>query len=815
MKVSYNWLQTYFDTTLPSPEEVGEKLTFHAFEIEGIEKVGGDSVIDVDVLPNRAHDCLSHRGIAKELSVILEIPLKEDVFRVEENELPRSKRLTLTVEDEILCKRHTAVLITGVTVGESPEWLRARLESMGQRSINNIVDATNYVMFNIGQPIHAFDADRFKEEDDTIGIAIRQARKGEEITLLGESEVRTLDKETLVLADIHNDTPLDVAGIKGGVAAELDEYTTSIVVSAANFNQTNIRKTSQKLKLRTDASTRFENGLAPDITYHGLTQVVKLIQELAGGNVEGYVDEYPQRKSITYKIGVSIEDVNKLLGTDITGADIEHILSRFGFTYEKVNPIKKVLELAPTLKGASYKYSASISYDAPHIFDCSSFIGYVFSQAGIALPRMVIDQYVYGEEINEDDLQPGDLVFSRSNPETRKEYKFKFLANGETLTHFGPQTESQEFLSGTKVDGGVSHNGIYLGDGRVIHASESMGVTTEKIKESGYFNDVVGYRRMVSVADNERYVVEIPFERLDLHAHTSFLTSGNKEDLIEEIGRIYGYENIGEDIPKKDSEVPIHRKYYYAEKVREFLTSQGFTEVYTYSLRDRGELEIENPLASDKNFVRSTLREGIKESVVLNEKNVPVLGLDIIKVFEIGNVYVSGEECTMVCLGINKNNVGDILNLLEDDLQIKIKEGVGHTEVLASEKDTKEFHIIEFNLDVVLTSLPEPKEYDVRPEEKTFSYKPFSLYPAVLRDIAVWVPDNLSGDDVLTLITKEAGELLIQSSLFDEYRKDGRVSYAFKLVFQSQEKTLSDEEVNEIMEKIANNLNARDGFEVR
>ncbi|MEX0652076.1 MAG: phenylalanine--tRNA ligase beta subunit-related protein [Candidatus Paceibacterota bacterium] len=656
MKVSYNWLQTYFDTPLPSPEAVGEKLTFHAFEIDGVEKVGEDFVIDVDVLPNRAHDCLSHRGIAKELSVILDIPFKKDVLRTELGKvgagLPQSKILSVEVDNARLCRRYTSAVIQGVKVGPSPVWLQKSLETLGQKSINNVVDATNYVMFGLGQPLHAFDASRLKQANGKFLIHVRSAKRGEKITVLtGEEYVLTQDD--LLIVDGNADTPIGIAGIKGGLAAHVDETTTDIIIESANFHPINTRKTSQSIKVRTDASARFENELASEMALYGLTEVVALIQEIAGGAVEGYVDVYPLQRSMQYKAGVSINEINGLLGTQIVAKDVENILNRFGFSYEKVSPIEKVLACVATLIGVPYKYGASISYDAPHAFDCSSFVGYAFAQAGVGLPRMAIDQYVYGKEITEADLQPGDIIFSRSNPEDRKELTFNLLADGTEVTHKGPQTRSQEFLSGTEVVDGVSHNGIYLGAGKVMHASQE-GVIEELYKESSYFSDVVGFRRM-SNAD-ERYVVAVPFERLDLHAHTSFLVSGNKEDLIEEIARIYGYTNIGEVTPWRKGDVPVHKKYYYAEKIRDFLTQRGFTEVYTYSLRDNGELELENPFASDKNFFRVNLRDGVSSSITLNEKNSAVLGLDTVKVFEIGDVFKDNKEQTAVCIGVSKKD---------------------------------------------------------------------------------------------------------------------------------------------------------------
>ena len=804
MKASYRWLQSYFDAPLPSPEKVAELLTFHSFEVETIGKTGDDFVFDIDILPNRAHDCLSHLGIARELSVLLEIPLKRDVLREKVQTLPTSSRLTLSIVDTLNAPRHMAAFISGVTVKESPEWLRRYLESIGQRSINNIVDATNYVMFALGQPTHVFDADTLTKKDGVIGITIRRARKGERVTLLGGDEY-ILDEEMLVLADTHSGVPLDIAGIKGGVSAELTEKTSSLVLSAANFKGASVRKTSQRLKLRTEASVRFENELAPELSYYGITEVIQLIQDIAGGEVEGYIDTYPIRKSSQYKIGVSVNEVNALLGTNITGGAMEHIFSRLKFPYEKLNPLEKVLALATALVGMPYKYGASISYDAPHAFDCSSFVGYVFAQAGVSLPRIAIDQYVYGSRIEKDELSPGDLVFS-TNEGHAKKHTFTRVSDGAEVEHVGAAKSSQEFLAGTKVDEGVSHCGIYVGDGRVIHASSSNGVVVEDMEASDYFKNIISYRRVAQ--KEERYVVTVPFERLDLRARTSFLTSGNKEDLIEEIGRVYGYQNVPVLTPKRNSGRPhISAHYYYAEKIRCFLTNMGFTEVYTYSMRDFGRIEIENPIAGDKSFLRDGLRYGIEESIACNQKNLPLFDAKNINLFEIGKVFGGStkdlKEYTAVCIGSSaKENAEQAAKALSTKLGMSLK-------------GTWSEGVFEFNLDAAILKLPTPGAYEAIFGHEHFSYTPFSVYPFALRDIAVWVPEGVSAHELTGRIKECAGILLARVALFDEYKKDGRISYAFRLVFQSREKTLSDKDVKGIMDAVIAVLNKQEGFEVR
>lgn len=333
MKISYAWLQEYFEQKLPAPEKISEALTFHAFEIESVEKVDEDSVIDVKVTPNRGHDALSHRGIAKEISAILNIPIAKDPLRGEAKLEPISQELTVTIENPQLCRRYSAAVIKGVAVKQSPVWLQRRLEALGQRPINNIVDATNFIMFNLGEPLHAFDIAHMAEKDGNQAIFVRNAAEGETIETL-EKTKRTLTPSMLLIADGVNSKALGIAGIKGGRAAEIGEKTRDIVIEAANFNGVSIRKSAKALALRTDASTRFEHELSPELTPHALREVVEIILKIAGGELEGYADVYPQPQK-ERKVTTALSHANKILGLALSGSDVEDIFVRLDFAYER------------------------------------------------------------------------------------------------------------------------------------------------------------------------------------------------------------------------------------------------------------------------------------------------------------------------------------------------------------------------------------------------------------------------------------------------------------------------------------------------
>lgn len=298
---------------------------------------------------------------------------------------------------------------------------------------------------------------------------------------------------------------------------------------------------------------------------------------------------------------------------------------------------------------------------------------------------------------------------------------------------------------------------------------------------------------------NKKFEVTPPPEREDLKI---------KADIIEEVARIYGYENI-KAIPFKKTEKRqnINKKFYYANKIRNFLINEGFCEVYTYTFRDRGEIEIIKPFASDKNFLRESLRDGISKSIEQNIKNIPLLDSFDIKIFEIGNVFTKDSEYTSFALGWSYKDE-NILDKLSEFIGVKLEEKI-------------ENNIFETNFDKLLKKLSELEDTyanllqdDFKTKEKIL-FKPISQYPFVLRDIALWVPPDKTSDDILKIIKKEAGELLVNIKLFDVFEKDNRVSYAFNLVFQSYEKTLSDEDINKIIDKIIFALNHNSGWEVR
>ncbi|HUT96270.1 MAG TPA: phenylalanine--tRNA ligase subunit beta, partial [Candidatus Paceibacterota bacterium] len=331
MKISYNWLREYLPK-LPKPEKLANLLIVHSLEVKAIEKLARDYILDIDVLPNRGHDCLSYIGIAKECAALLGLKITQPCLPVgrrkykleEDKKLKTSDFIKIEVQDREACPRYTARVIDNIKIGPSPKWLKEKLESIGQKSINNIVDATNYIMFETGQPLHAFDYEKISGRK----IIVRQAKKGEKIATL-DNELIDLDDDFLVIADTKN--PLALAGIKGGKRAEISKNTKTIVLESANFNLGTVRTASRKINLRTEASIRFEYGLDANLTGEAIDKVAVLIKEVAEGKIaRGIIDVYA-KKVYPIKINLDIKKVENILGKTISKTEITRILKLLGF----------------------------------------------------------------------------------------------------------------------------------------------------------------------------------------------------------------------------------------------------------------------------------------------------------------------------------------------------------------------------------------------------------------------------------------------------------------------------------------------------
>lgn len=327
MLISKKWLQSYFVAELPSAQKIADTLMLHSFEIEELSEVGTDWVIDIDVLPNRAHDCLCHQGVAYELAGLLNLALKEHRYSTDEIIMNPDAAVSVAVMNLDQCGRYMATLVKNIEVRESPEWLKSRLTSMGQKSINALVDATNYVMFDLGQPMHVFDADKVVG-----GITVRNAQPEETMTTLSGEELELLETD-LVICD--NEGILALAGVKGGTRAKVTAATTNIIIESAYFNPTTTRSTARRVKILTDASKRYENEITAEKVHPATTAMLSLILGVAGtDSTEIYTatDIYPEPETV-FQLEFTMEHTARLLGFAITEKEISEILDRFKYEY--------------------------------------------------------------------------------------------------------------------------------------------------------------------------------------------------------------------------------------------------------------------------------------------------------------------------------------------------------------------------------------------------------------------------------------------------------------------------------------------------
>jgi phenylalanyl-tRNA synthetase beta chain len=322
MKVVYNWLKQFVDVTA-SPADLRARLSLAGIAVDSIEETAAGPVLDAEVTANRP-DCLGHLGIAREVAAIYRLPLKplRPKLTAAAQKVADATRVEIAAPE--MCGRFTARILRGVKVQPSPDWLRQGLEAIGEKSINNVVDVTNYVMFELGHPLHAYDFDTLAEKR----IVVRRAKPGEKIRTLDGAD-RTLTKEMCAIADAAR--AIGIGGVMGGADTEISFSTQNILLECAWFDPIAVRRTSKALGLRSEASYRFERGADPEMAELASRRAAELIQQLGGGEIlAGVVDIYPQREP-EKKIELSRKELLRVMGADVPDRDVEAILSALGF----------------------------------------------------------------------------------------------------------------------------------------------------------------------------------------------------------------------------------------------------------------------------------------------------------------------------------------------------------------------------------------------------------------------------------------------------------------------------------------------------
>ena len=498
MLISHNWLKKYFTDSaqeLPDVKTIENTFTMGIFEIEGVQTVSSgelnDTIFDVKVLPDRAHYCYSHRYVAQELGALLNIKAKLPIYDPEKiaalvDETNEKLVVSVNVAEEktgenkdgegrFVCPRYMARLVENVEAGPSPLWLKEQLEVLGQRSINTLVDLTNYTMLETGQPLHAFDANKVEG-----AINVRFAKEGEFITLLDGTEVE-LSPDILVIADDKD--ALAIAGVKGGKKAEVTADTKRIIIESANFDSVSVRKTSQKVGIKNEASKRYENKVTPERTALAIDAISEFLAEAFPSASFGKITDIYLGKPAdeNKKFDVSVDFINSTIGLT-----------------EKIDA-NKIIEIL-----------------------------------------------------------------------ARCDIKAEAIADGKIM-------------------------------------------------------------------------VTVPEYRLDLEIGY---------DIVDEVGRILNYMNLlPVELPKEENR-PILKNFYYTNALRTVFKNIGFSEVYTHSLKENGDVEILNPLNIERGFMRNTIGEGLIKNLEHNLRYVDLLGLDAIKIYEVGTIFGGKVERPSLAFGI-------------------------------------------------------------------------------------------------------------------------------------------------------------------
>ncbi|GAQ95803.1 phenylalanyl-tRNA synthetase beta chain [Thermodesulfovibrio aggregans] len=318
MKVLFSWLKDYIDGQIEL-EKLTDSLTMAGLEVGAVEDFHGDKVIDIEITPNRA-DCLSLIGIAREIKALFGLRLKKPSFKIQNEKAEPDFKIFII--NQALCYRYAGRIIKNVKVGPSPDWLKKRLEASGLRSINNVVDVTNYVLLEWGHPLHAFDLDLLEGKQIRVGTPKDFGMDSVEITTL-DGVKRQLCSDDLLIWD--GVKPVAIAGIMGGANTEVTDKTTNVLLESAYFKPERIRKTSKRLGLSTEASYRFERGTDIEALKQALDRAAFLIQQIAGGEIYEPIDIYPVKVPLK-EVVFTPEKIRLFLGATITDEEILKIL---------------------------------------------------------------------------------------------------------------------------------------------------------------------------------------------------------------------------------------------------------------------------------------------------------------------------------------------------------------------------------------------------------------------------------------------------------------------------------------------------------
>lgn len=722
---------------LPEETEVG----LPAAKVLGLD----DDILEFELTANRG-DCFSVFGLIREAAVLLnKTPNFPEIKVREDDNQSAADLIEIKIDAPDLCSRFSSRVLTDVKLAPSPEWLQKRLEGAGIRAINNVVDVTNFVMVELGQPMHAYDYDEIAGKV----LNARRSVKGEQLHTLDDSN-RLAKGDELVIADAEKAAGL--AGVMGGFETEITEKTKTVVLEAASFNSASIRRTSRAVGLHSEASGRFERGVNELATVTALDRAAQLLQEMGACKVcKGIVDVYPKKKSAV-KVQFTAAQINDRLGTNLSDGEIIKILTALGFKISEVDG-------EPT----SDEIVDKISFAAKH--------------------------------------------FAKS---------------------------AKELAENSEVDDFVKNLGTTVGE--LIRRSNSVSSAT-------YEAIVPDWRNDVTIMD----------------------------DLSEEVARIYGFDKIPSTLPKGSQQGRQSQTQTFTDKIKFILTSLGMNEETSFAFTSqetfdklqlpedsdlRKAVPIMNPLTDENPLLRTNLIGSILENAARNfsRKNEDVRLFEIAPVFFPKNLPVTElpnevQKLAGLIMGrrdpkgwsqnsaeVDFYDAKGIVEELLEQLEIRnvacgiaeenfylhpgksaaFKKGreilatVGevHPAVAESFGITKKIFVFEADVATLMKCAA-----------KKFSFESLPKYPAISRDLAILVDHDTAAGDIEKVIAKSGGKIFKDVTLFDVYTGErisaNKKSLAFTIKFQSSERTLKDEEADEVFKNILSQVEKTFGAELR
>jgi len=642
-----------------------------------------DSLIDLDVTPNRG-DMLSLYGTLHDLAAIYDKPVELDHPEVKEDGAAIADQLTIHV-DEALSPQYRMRLVKNVKLAPSPMWLQIRLWNAGMRPINNVVDITNYIMMKYGQPLHAFDYDKFNGED----VYVRTAKAGEKLTTLDEND-HDLDENDIVIADQKG--PIALAGVMGGLDASIQDGTTTVAIESAVFEHDHIRKAAQRHNLHTDASQRFERGVNQAGVQEALDAAAQMMNELADGEVQKGSVVGSSNIPEPAVIDITLTHVNAILGTELTMAQVSHILESLGFEV--------------TVNGDTLTVTVAVRRNDIHI------------------PADLLEEIarIYGY-----DQLPATLPTGRMT--------------------MGTLTTKQRLMRATR------HSLEGLGLNQAI----SYALTTEEKAKM--------FMMQASETTNLSWPMSMDHAVLRMNVVSGLLDDiaynsarKVKDVALYEQGRVF-YREDGNDRPSEEEHIAgaitgtlMPEAWNQPAQPVDFFQMKGIVAAYLKDMAVNGDVTYE------PNADMPEMHPGRTADVLVHGHRIGFLGQIhplIAKQFKIGATYV-----------------------------------------------------FELNLQAIIDMPKQENQYDV-----------ISRYPAITRDIAMLVDDDVTNDQVVALIERRGGAFLQSVKLFDVYDgvkvPKGKKSLAYTLTYQDKHETLVDDAVTQAFEKVSKRLEDDLGAQIR